>query len=112
MQHVFRHDLEPALAHLAIEKALESYSAQFADYNPRLTWLDTDTAEVTFSALKTTVRAVFTLKPGEINVEMKVPLLMRPFRKKAIEVIGDEIKEWIRKARCGELEETTAGEGR
>ena len=38
-----------------------------------------------------------------IELELDVPLLFRPFRKKAISIIEAEVRAWIDRAKAGEL---------
>ena len=40
------------------------------------------------------------------ELELDVPLLLRPFRAKAIEVLEQEVRAWIEKAKRGELGKT------
>ena len=40
---------------------------------------------------------------GHPGPELDVPFLLRPFKKKAIDVIEQEIKKWVKKAENGEV---------
>lgn len=104
MKHRVSHDLELALARRVARKALEGYIERFAKYQPSLTWQGEDRAELAFSVLGTSVTGVAELSEGAIDIEFNVPLLLVPFRAKAIEVVEREIRAWIERARRGELD--------
>lgn len=104
MKHRVPHDIDKALAKKATEHALESYRARFAEYNPTVTWQNDDHAQVEFKAAGVSIRGKFELTDDEVNIDMEVPLLMRPFRKKAIDVVEREILAWVAKAKNGELD--------
>ncbi|MFH1807431.1 MAG: polyhydroxyalkanoic acid system family protein [Pseudomonadota bacterium] len=103
MKHSVHHGLELQLARRVIRHALGSYVERFAEYNPRLSWNGDDRAEIAFSALGSTVRGGFKLTPRSVEIDMDVPLLLRPFRSRALNVVEREIREWIARAQRGEL---------
>ena len=104
MKHIIKHDLSPEQARKATDKAFETYRQKFADYNPTATWVNDKRAEISFSAKRITLDGAIELQPGQIELELDVPLLFRPFKGKAIAVIEESIQEWIAKAKKGELE--------
>ncbi len=103
MKHSVPHDLPLPLAKKAADKALEVYAGRFAEFDPQIAWLTERTAEVTFKALGATLKGSFAISDNDIAMEMDVPMLMRPFRAKAMEVVEQKIREWIDKAKNGEL---------
>jgi hypothetical protein len=103
MKHKVPHDLPIDLARKAADRALEAYSAQFADYHPQVTWADDTTAHIEFNAKGITLTGVFEIFPDAVAIDMDVPLLLRPFRNKAMQVIDDQIRQWIGKAKGGTL---------
>ena len=103
MKHSVSHDLDATTARKVTERALESYRDRFAEYNPEVQWKDDCTAEVCFSAKGVTLKGVFSLQPNAIEMDMSVPLVLRMFQKKAVEVVDREINTWIGKAKNGEL---------
>jgi hypothetical protein len=105
MKHAVPHDLDIGLARKATDAALQSYKERFSDYNPQVSWRNDTHAEVEFSAKGIKMTGQFELKPTEVLMEMKVPLALRLFQKKAIDVIEREIKKWLEKARNGEFDE-------
>jgi hypothetical protein len=103
MKHSVPHDLPFDLAKKAADKALQEYRARFPDYDPQIEWTDDKTAEVTLKAMGSTLKGNFVLTEHAIDMDMEVPLLMRPFKAKAMEVVEQKIREWIDKAKRGEL---------
>jgi hypothetical protein len=104
MKHVVEHDLDQATAKRATQKAWDTYSTKFADYDPKAHWTTDKTAELSFSAKGLRVKGKIELEPKGIAIDLSVPLLLRPFQAKAYEVITREIKKWVDKAKAGELD--------
>ncbi len=103
MKHTVTHDLPPELARKAADAALKAYASRFADYDPRVSWTSDTAAEVAFSAKGVTLKGTFAILNDRIEMEMEVPLLLRMFRQKALDVIEGEIVSWIQKAKAGQL---------
>jgi hypothetical protein len=103
MIHRIRHGLTHALAREATRLALETYRARFASYEPEGRWLDADHAQLSFRALGQTLEGAVRVEPEEIELELDVPLLFRPFQKRAMEVIEEEVRMWIERARSGQI---------
>ncbi len=98
MKKSFSHQLSPQQAREVARQAFDSYLQKLAEYQPGINWRDEDNGELRFKVLGKEVRGLISLLPGEILVEMQVPLLLKPFRKKALEVIGREIDKWVAQA--------------
>lgn len=103
MKHKVPHDLSIDLARKAADAALQEYKAKYPDYDPQVTWSDDKTAEVALRAKGMSLKGVFEILPDAVTIEMEVPLLLRPFKAKAMEVIEDQIRMWIDKAKAGAL---------
>jgi hypothetical protein len=103
MKHSISHGLDLATAKRVLEKAAASYTARFASYKPVFRWLNDAQAEVSFSAMGMHPKADMKLSEGAIDVDMQVPLLLRPFRQKAIDAIEREVRAWVEKAKTGEV---------
>ncbi len=103
MKHMVPHDLSFDLAKKAADAALQSYKARFPDYDPQVTWTDDKTANVALKAKGISLKGVFEILPDAIAMDMEVPFLLRPFKSKALEVIEEQIRIWIGKAKNGEL---------
>jgi hypothetical protein len=103
VKHAIKHDLDVATAKKVTEKAYDSYKAKFAEYNPTFRWATDNKAEVSFKAKGITLAGSFTILPGQIDFDLDVPFLLRPFQSKAVEVVEGEVKEWIQKAKAGQI---------
>ena len=103
MEHRIDHDLSPELARKAVNAAIAAYSEKFSKYDPRVQWHGDEQVEVGFTAKGITLAGKLRLEPRAIVVDMDVPLLLRPFRGKAIEVIESQVEQWVKKARTGEV---------
>lgn len=103
MVHRIRHGLSLDLARDATRRALESYRERFRDYSPEGEWVDPDHAHVSFQALGRKLEGNVRVDPENVELELDVPLLFRPFQHKAIEVIEDEVRAWIERAKHSQL---------
>lgn len=105
MKKSFPHDLSKDQAKKATQAAIDKYTEKFSDFNPQAEWITDDKAEVSFSAKGVTLEGSFELKQDEIEMQMDIPFLLRPFKGKAVSVIEDEINKWVAKAKSGDLED-------
>jgi hypothetical protein len=103
MKHAVPHDLPIEAARQAASAALQAYQARFADYQPTITWLNDTNAQVMFKAKGVTLKGSFEILADRIEMDMEVPLLLRMFRQKAIDVVEGEITKWVAKAKSGQL---------
>lgn len=105
MKHVINHSLDPAMARKATEKAFDAYKERFSEFSPTASWVTDNRAEISFNAKGIKLDGAIELRPSEIELELDVPMLFRPFKKKALGVIEEQIQHWIGKAEAGELDE-------
>ncbi len=91
-----KHDQEGARA--AVDRAFEHYKNRYASYKPRLKWLDDERAELSFTAKGVTIHGSLALVPGKIVMNAKVPILLRPFTKKAVAAVEGEMTKWLGEA--------------
>lgn len=103
-KHVIKHDLDLDLARKVADKAFETYAEKFKDYSPTATWVADTKSEIAFQAKGLKLNGDIELKPGAVELELDVPFLLRPFQRRAIQVIDEEIRGWIAKANAGEIE--------
>lgn len=87
----------------AIDKAMEAYSARFAEYQPRFAWKGETLGEFGFSAKGLQLQGSMNVREGAIDVDMDVPFLLRVFQGKAMEVIQEQVSFWVEKVKKGEL---------
>ncbi len=103
MDHRVTHDLDFETAKRVAEKAFESYSQRFADYSPTMDWVTDKKAKIGFKAKGVSLDGSITLQDKAIEMGLDVPFLFKPFKKRAIQIIEDEIEKWIAKAKAGEI---------
>lgn len=102
-QHDILHDLEFDLAKLAAERAAEAYGQRFAEYDYKATWVSSSRVELGFTVMGKRLSGAMTVKAKKLELELEVPLVFRPFRGKALEIIEREARVWLAKAKNGEL---------
>ncbi|KIG16582.1 hypothetical protein DB30_04353 [Enhygromyxa salina] len=103
MTHDIPHDLDFALAKLAADKAALAYKERFAEYEYSYKWVNESRVELGFTVLGKRLAGVMTVKAKKLELELDVPMLFRPFRGKALEIIEKEARMWLQKAKNGEL---------
>lgn len=103
MKHTISHDLSPELAKTATERAFDSYRAKLPEYDPRATWTSATEAKVSFKVKGVGLDGGVRLRPGEIELELDVPFVFKIFQKKAMDIIEREVREWLVKAKNGQL---------
>jgi hypothetical protein len=105
MQHIIKHDLSPELAKKAAEQAADYYTKKWEKYDAKAVWMSDTHAEITFNVKGVSVVATLDMQPGQAVVDMKkVPILLRPFKNKALDAVEKTLEKWIAKAKAGELD--------
>ncbi|MFU8807431.1 MAG: polyhydroxyalkanoic acid system family protein [Bradymonadaceae bacterium] len=104
MKHKIHHGLQKELARKATHKAIETYKARFEQYNPQANWVNDDTANVSFSAKGIKLEGALEIVEHDVLLDLEVPFLLRPFRSRAMTIIEEEIKDWVARAKRGELD--------
>ncbi len=103
MEHRVSHDVGRDLAKKATVAAFASYKQKYGDYSPTTTWTGDYAATITFAAKGFRFDGKVVVEEREIVMEMDVPFILRPFRRRALEIIEQEIKLWCKKAKDGEI---------
>ncbi|HEY6557550.1 MAG TPA: polyhydroxyalkanoic acid system family protein [Polyangiaceae bacterium] len=103
MKHSVPHNLGQQKAKLVAEAAIRSYSERFAKYNPTATWLDEQRANISFKVKGMTLNGTLQVSANDIEMDLDVPFLLKPFKGTALGVIEEEIKKWIAKANAGQI---------
>jgi len=103
MKHQIAHDLDESTAKQVADRAFESYQKRFVDYQPRMKWVGDKDATIEFSVKGLKLGGTIGIRPRAIELDLDVPFVFRLFKSKAIEVIEREVKNWIGKAKRGEL---------
>ncbi len=97
------HSLDFATARKAANAAYDAYRERFANYSPRIDWASDKDARLSFNALGHELTANLEILPDAITVDMDVPLMLRPFKSKAVAIVEERVAFWVEKARKGEL---------
>ena len=103
MKHQIAHDLDDAVAKEVAIRAFESYQKRFVDYHPKMHWVSDKDAAIEFGVKGLTLKGSIGIRPHVIELDLDVPFVFRLFKSKAIDVIEREVKNWIGKAKRGEL---------
>lgn len=103
MKHIIDHDLDVATARKVADRAFAEYKARFPNYEPTVNWSSERQAEISFNAKGIRLKGTMEIAAKAIEMELNVPLLLRPFQKMAIEVIDREVRVWIGKAHQGQI---------
>ena len=85
------------------EAAWNSYSARFSNYSPSCQWESENKANIGFNVKGVSLKGSLEVSNSEIALDLDVPFLLRPFKGQALKVIEDEIRQWIGKAKAGQV---------
>lgn len=103
MKHAIVHHLDLATALLVAHRAAQSYALRLAKYQPQTTWVQETEAEIRFVAKGLALKGRIRVDARQVEFELNVPLLLRPFQSMALPILEREVLEWIGKAGRGEL---------
>jgi hypothetical protein len=103
MKHVVHHGLGFDTAKRVAEAALQSYKERFPQYHPNARWVNDRRAEITFKVKGVALAGVLEVNEKDIEMDLDVPFVLRPFKGKAIGLIEEEIDKWVAKAKSGEF---------
>jgi hypothetical protein len=87
--------LSPTDAKRAIETAFGEYSKRYSGFAPQLQWLEPELAQVGFQALGRKIVAQVRVLDRALEIDMDVPLLVRPFVGRATAAIDREVARWV-----------------
>jgi hypothetical protein len=104
VKHVVQHPLNKTDAKRAVEAAWSSYSQRLTKYDPRLQWLDENQARVDFKMRGIHFQGSFRIADRSLELELDVPLLLRPFVKPATLVIDHEVAKWVKHVQSEQAE--------
>ena len=103
MKHFVPHDISPELAHRAIDKAFESYSAKYTKYAPQMSWRSDRHADISFNAKGITISGSAEVEDKGISFDLKVPLVLSMFKNTALRYLEQEALRWIAQAKAGAM---------
>lgn len=103
MKHAVPHSLGKTQAISVAKKAFDSYVARFSQYGAQVNWTAEDRANIAFNVKGVSIKGAVAVDDKDIQIDMDVPFLLRPFKDMALGKVEEEIKGWIAKAERGEL---------
>jgi putative polyhydroxyalkanoic acid system protein len=103
VKHAIPHTLPPETARVALDRAFASYKEKYSEYGPTMVWENDKRAAIGFKVKGVSLDGAIELQPNKMDVELDVPFLLKPFQKKAIEIVEREVRVWIEKAQKGEI---------
>ena len=103
MKHQIAHDLDEGMAKEVATRAFESYQKRFANYHPKMQWVGAKDARIEFNVKGLKLQGTIGILPRAIELDLDVPFVFRLFKNKAVDVIEREVRNWIAKAKRGEL---------
>lgn len=112
MQHRIPHKLSAPLARLVTRKALDSYVQRYPEFKPTGRWTSPDRAEFQLSALGAKVNGVIVVAAGSVDLDIDVPLIIEPFRKKVTAMVDEEVSLWLKWAAEGRFDAEVPAEAR
>jgi hypothetical protein len=99
MRHSIPHDLAPDQLRRAVRQFADEYCQRFSEYQTSAVWHGEDELEVRFKVKGMALSGRLELLPGEIAVDMEVPLPFRLFKSKAVKTIEAQVRPWLDRAR-------------
>lgn len=91
-------------AQLVARKAVESYEERFSKYGLKPEWTSDTRVELAFEVKGKKLDGALTVHEDKIVFEMDVPFIFKVFTGKATDIIDRETKQWIERAKAGELD--------
>ena len=95
MKHSVQHPLEPAKARELLDRALDTYRAHYAEHSVETCWVDDDTATVDFEVTGKKVGASSKVCSDSYDIDLKLPWMLRPFKRRIAQSFETELQRWI-----------------
>ncbi len=103
MEHAIKHGLSHDQAKAAAKTAVDTYTQKLAKYSPKIAWQGDSKVSVAFTAKGMSMEGGLSIEPDRFVISADVPLLLRPFKSVALQVMETEAQKWIAKAKSGQL---------
>lgn len=103
MRHDIQHDLPLDVALTVARKAVSSYEQRFAAYEFGHSWRGDSKVALSFQVAGKRLAGSLEVHRDRLTFELKVPLLLRVFRNRALEILEKEARLWIERGRMGQL---------
>lgn len=103
MTHRIRHGLDLEIAKKVAEKAIETYTAKYAEYNPSFKWTTPTSGDLSFSFNGTKLSGKVSIEGPDIVIDMKIPFLMKMFIGPAMKMVTEEVNKWVKAVKEGRI---------
>ena len=98
MKHSVEHPLEPARARDLLDRALATYREHYAENSVETSWIDERTAAVDFEVTGRRVAGCITVCDDCYDIDLRLPWMLRPFKRRIAESFETELQRWIARA--------------
>ena len=98
MKHRVQHPLASEEAKELLDRALDTYREHYAEYSLETGWVDDDTAAVGFQVTGKKIDGQIRVREDGYEIDLDLPWVFRPFRKKIARSLDREFARWIEKA--------------
>lgn len=99
--HEIQHGLGLEQAKRAADLALREYQQRFGAKGLSARWISDTRAEVEYSAKGAKVEATVDVSSSVLRIDVRVPLLLRPFKSAAVAAVEREARRFIEQVKAG-----------
>lgn len=99
----FPHTLGSDQAKIAVDNIFAHYALQFPQHVPTLSWITECKANISFRASLTTLTGTLEIRSTNIDFDIKIPFLLRPFQHQFFNTIAQELSIWTKKIEAGDV---------
>lgn len=101
MKHRFSHGSDPETVARAAKQAFSHYAALYPRYQLGLDWKNDASAVFNIEIKGMRVRGDLDIGASDVEVDLALPFLFRPFARRATDIVEREARAWIAKATTG-----------
>jgi hypothetical protein len=98
VKHRIEHTLGRERAKELADQAWAHYRTRHSRFSPEAQWDEPYRARITFHALGAKLEGFATFEEQAVVIDFKVPLLLKPFEKQAVQLVETEVRTWLDKA--------------
>src|SRR4051794_39555199 len=95
MKHRFLHGVDQDRAANAVKQAFQHYHRRYPNYGLDLAWTGPFSATLSFRAKGLAIRCDLAIEPDAVEVEVDLPLILRPFQGRVKTLAEREARVWI-----------------
>ena len=98
MKHSVDHPLETEKAKEVLDRALDTYREHYVENSVATSWVDERTATVDFQVTGKKIAGSITVCESCYDIDLKLPWMLRPFKKRIAQSLDSELQRWIERA--------------